>query len=135
MDRRGERVKRFDRGDSAPISEKSRPRPVDGRRKEAQRMTDPSRLALNAARRKERGDLDCERERLARLTPRERDALGPVVEGLTNKEIAAGLRLSFKTVEAHRANIMRKMEAVSVAQLVRMVVSVRPLVGRDQPCP
>ncbi len=100
-------------------------------------MTDPSRLALNAARRQERGDLDCERERerLARLTPRERDALGPVVEGLTNKEIAAGLRLSFKTVEAHRANIMRKMEAVSVAQLVRMVVSVRPLVGRDQPCP
>jgi two-component system, LuxR family, response regulator FixJ len=92
-------------------------------------------LALDATRRQERGDLAFVRERLARLTPRERDVLSPVVEGLTSKEIAARLCLSFKTVEAHRANIMKKMAAVSVAHLVRMVVSVRPLVGRDKPCP
>ncbi len=92
-------------------------------------------LALDATRRQERGDLDLVRERLARLSRRERDVLGPVVEGLTSKQIAARLCVSFKTVEAHRAKIMKKMEAVSVAQLVRMVVSARPLVGRDNPCP
>jgi FixJ family two-component response regulator len=92
-------------------------------------------LALDAARRQERGDLDCVCECLTRLTPRERDVLDLVVEGLTSKEIAARLYVSFKTVEAHRANLMRKMEAVSVAELVRMVVSVRLLVGRDKLCP
>jgi FixJ family two-component response regulator len=60
---------------------------------------------------------------LSRLTPRESEILDHVVEGLSSKEIAGQLKVSFKTVEAHRAKVMRKMEAESVAQLVRMVVS------------
>ena len=60
---------------------------------------------------------------MARLTPREREILDLVVEGLSSKEIASRLTVSFKTVEAHRAKVMRKMEAESVAQLVRLVVS------------
>ncbi len=60
---------------------------------------------------------------MGRLTPREREILDLVVEGLSSKEIAGRLTVSFKTVEAHRAKVMRKMEAESVAQLVRIVVS------------
>ena len=60
---------------------------------------------------------------MGRLTPREREILDLVVEGLSSKEIASRLTVSFKTVEAHRAKVMRKMEAESVAQLVRIVVS------------
>jgi two-component system response regulator FixJ len=80
-------------------------------------------LALDARRRSERGARDVVRDRLSRLTPRESEILDHVVEGLSSKEIAGQLKVSFKTVEAHRAKVMRKMEAESVAQLVRMVVS------------
>jgi FixJ family two-component response regulator len=55
-----------------------------------------------------------------RLTPRERDVLGLVVTGLMNKQIAARLDLSEITVKIHRGNVMRKMEAQSLADLVRM---------------
>jgi two-component system, LuxR family, response regulator FixJ len=80
-------------------------------------------LMLDGRRRRERDALDLVRERVARLTPREYEILAHVVEGLSSREIASRLNVSFKTVEAHRAKIMRKMEAVSVAQLVRIVVS------------
>jgi two-component system response regulator FixJ len=80
-------------------------------------------LALDARRRSERGARDVVHERMLRLTPRESEILELVVEGLSSKEIAGRLNVSFKTVEAHRAKVMRKMEAESVAQLVRMVVS------------
>ncbi len=80
-------------------------------------------LALDARRRSERGARDVVRDRMARLTPREGEILDHVVEGLSSKEIASRLNVSFKTVEAHRAKVMRKMEAESVAQLVRLVVS------------
>jgi len=80
-------------------------------------------LALDAQRRAERREHALIRERIKRLTSREHEVLGLVVEGLSSKEIAAQLSVSFKTVEAHRAKIMRKMDAESVAQLVRMVVS------------
>ncbi len=59
--------------------------------------------------------------RLKRLTPRERDVLQRVAEGQANKQVAAELGLSVKTVEIHRANLMRKMEVTSVAELVRIV--------------
>jgi two-component system response regulator FixJ len=80
-------------------------------------------LALDARRRSERGARNVVRDRMARLTPREGEILDHVVEGLSSKEIASRLNVSFKTVEAHRAKVMRKMEAESVAQLVRLVVS------------
>jgi len=59
--------------------------------------------------------------RLARLTPREREVLDLVVAGKANKQIAAELNISIKTVEVHRHNVMEKMEAASVAELARRV--------------
>jgi FixJ family two-component response regulator len=59
------------------------------------------------------------RERVARLSEREREILSLVVAGLTNKEIARALTLSPRTVETHRANLSAKLEAESLAQLIR----------------
>ena len=58
--------------------------------------------------------------RLARLTPREREVLDLVVAGMLNKQIAARLMAAEKTVKVHRGRVMKKMEADSVADLVRM---------------
>lgn len=62
--------------------------------------------------------------RLAGLTPREHEVMEMVTQGLANKEIARHLGVSVKTVEAHRARVMEKMEASSLAELVRMVLAV-----------
>ncbi len=67
-----------------------------------------------------RAELQALRANHARLTPRERDVLGLVVTGLMNKQVAARLALSEITVKIHRGNVMRKMEAQSLADLVRM---------------
>lgn len=61
--------------------------------------------------------------REARLTPRERQVLGHVVQGIYNKNIADRIGLSIKTVELYRARGMAKMQARSVAELTRMMVS------------
>lgn len=63
------------------------------------------------------------------LTPRERDVFGFVAAGLMNKQIAGRLELSEITVKIHRGNLMRKMEAESLADLVRMAESL----GARQP--
>jgi len=60
------------------------------------------------------------RDRFAHLTPREREVMGLVVGGLMNKQVAGRLNLSEITVKIHRGNVMRKMEAQSLADLVRM---------------
>lgn len=59
-------------------------------------------------------------ERLARLTDREREVLGQIAEGLSNKQIARVLGLSPRTVETHRANLFEKLQVDSLAQLVRL---------------
>lgn len=59
------------------------------------------------------------RTRFAALTEREREVLGLIVAGLTNKEIGRALSLSPRTVETHRANLFDKLEAPSLAQLIR----------------
>ena len=56
----------------------------------------------------------------ANLTPREQEVMGLVVTGLMNKQVAARLKLSEITVKIHRGNVMRKMAAQSLADLVRM---------------
>jgi two-component system response regulator TtrR len=62
------------------------------------------------------------RERIDRLTPREREVMDLVVEGRLTKQIAQQLGISVKTVEVHRSHVTKKMEVSSVAQLVRLVV-------------
>jgi len=61
-------------------------------------------------------------ERLQSLTPREREVLTLVTSGKANKVMAADLGVSQRTVEIHRARVMEKMSAASLAQLVRMVM-------------
>ena len=83
-------------------------------------------LALDVRLREERREFDVVRKRMTRLTPREREVLELVVNGLPNKRVASHLSMSVKTVEVHRAKIMTKMEVTNVAQLVRQVVSAKP---------
>jgi RNA polymerase sigma factor (sigma-70 family) len=58
--------------------------------------------------------------RVERLTPREREVMEQVVAGRTSKEIARLIGASHRTVEIHRARLMEKMEAATLADLVRM---------------
>lgn len=65
-------------------------------------------------------------ERVDSLTPREREVMDCVVIGLANKVIAMDLDLSQRTVEIHRARVMEKMNARSLADLVRMSLLIQP---------
>ncbi len=62
--------------------------------------------------------------RIAQLTGREREVLSLVVAGRANKEIARALNISPRTVEIHRAHVMEKMEADSLAELVRLTMTI-----------
>ena len=62
------------------------------------------------------------RDRLERLTPREREIMEQVVAGKRNKVIAADLGITQSTVEAHRAKVMEKMQARSLSDLMRMTL-------------
>lgn len=70
--------------------------------------------------RKERADIAAIRRRYDLLSPREREVLPLVVTGLLNKQAAAVLGITEVTLQIHRSQIMRKMEADSFADLVRM---------------
>ena len=82
-------------------------------------------LAIGSRRRRESDEEAAIADRHASLTPREREVLDLVVEGIANKVIASRLGASRRTIEIHRANVMRKMEADSLAHLVRMTMRLR----------
>ncbi|MEH2513759.1 FixJ family two-component response regulator [Nitrobacteraceae bacterium AZCC 1564] len=68
----------------------------------------------------ERAELDVLKGRYLELTPRERDVLPLVISGLLNKQAAAKLGISEVTLQIHRRNVMQKMAAASLADLVRI---------------
>jgi two-component system response regulator FixJ len=80
------------------------------------------RAIAEAERRGTADDVDELRARLDALTDRERQIMRSIVEGLPNKIIAYDLNISPRTVEVHRANVMAKMRAGSLAELVRMAL-------------
>lgn len=77
-------------------------------------------LAKDEARREAAAGREEHRARLANLTAREREVMDLVVEGLLNKQIALELGIVEKTVKVHRARVMEKMGAESLAELVRI---------------
>jgi FixJ family two-component response regulator len=87
-----------------------------------QDLLDAIRQALerDSAARDRRAELEQLRQRLDSLTPREHQVMGHVVAGALNKQIALELGISEVTVKLHRAHVMQKMHAESLADLVRI---------------
>jgi len=81
-------------------------------------------IELNEERREQHSIAQQVGERLQSLTPRERDVLDQLVLGHPNKIIAYNLSISPRTVEIYRANLMEKMQARSLSDLIRAVLSV-----------
>jgi FixJ family two-component response regulator len=92
-----------------------------------QDLLDAIQLALerDRARHQQEAEMTILQERFESLTPREREVLGRVVSGLLNKEIAAEIGTSETTVKVHRGQLMRKMGARSLPELVRMAEKIR----------
>jgi FixJ family two-component response regulator len=88
----------------------------------AQELIEAVRQALSRddGLRKQRADTLQFRERLGTLTPRERQVFALVVAGLLNKQIADELGTTEMTIKVHRGRVMRKMQAASLADLVRI---------------
>ena len=84
---------------------------------------------IDIQRRRQSEDKEAMMRRFESLTRRERQVMEQIVRGAANKEVAASLGLSHKTVEVHRANVMRKTQAGSLAELVRMHVAAQ---GEEQ---
>lgn len=94
----------------------------------SQRVLDAVRQALESNRQAVEGHEERARTArlLATLTPREREVMNLVVAGKPNRVIAAHLGLQQKTVEFHRASVMKKMGADSVADLIRLALRLEP---------
>jgi FixJ family two-component response regulator len=83
-------------------------------------------LARDRAYREKQEAIGALRSRYDSLTEREKEIMALVVTGLLNKQIAGSIGLSEITVKVHRGNLMRKMEAKSVAELVQMAERLKP---------
>ena len=70
--------------------------------------------------------------RLQRLTPGEHDVLRLLIDGSSNKTIAAELNVSVRTIEVRRAKLMKKMKAESLAELIRLTLAADPHCGKPQ---
>jgi FixJ family two-component response regulator len=86
-------------------------------------------IRLDRQRREGARWLDLLRQRYATLTPRERGVMAMVAEGLANKQIAAALDLKEITIKVHRAQVMRKLEARSLPELVRIADLLKPMLS------
>jgi FixJ family two-component response regulator len=90
-------------------------------------------LARSRALRQAHAEENHLRQRYGSLTPREREVLRLVASGLLNKQVAGELGVSLVTVKLHRANVMRKMGAGSLAELVKMMQRLdSPVPQRDR---
>lgn len=89
-----------------------------------QELLDRIQEALNhdAENREHHADLEAVRIRAASLTPREKEVFERVAEGQANKVVAIDLEISERTVEIHRSQVMQKMEAKNLADLVKMKI-------------
>lgn len=106
------------------------PKPVD-----EDYLIEVVRRTLNeeADRLRQRAAVRSVEQRLEQLTPREREVLDGVVAGLTNKQIARELGISYKTVELHRSHMMEKMQARSIAEVTRLRLCVDGMPARAAP--
>ena len=80
-------------------------------------------LEIDAQRRRNEQERGAMCDRIAALTTREREVMQLLTQGLANKQIAHALDLGEKTIETHRAKLMRKLGVRSVAQLVRIAIT------------
>ena len=77
-------------------------------------------IARDRDARRHRGETSSLRQRYEKLTPREREVFSLIVSGMLNKQVAGELETSERTIKAHRHQVMEKMQADSLADLVRM---------------
>jgi FixJ family two-component response regulator len=96
---------------------------------EDQKLIDAINMAIkkNKKFRTEQAEIKNLQRRVNSLTPREHEVFILVVSGMLNKQIAFDLGMSEKTVKVHRARVMDKMKAKSLADLVRMAERVKPM--------
>jgi RNA polymerase sigma factor (sigma-70 family) len=93
-------------------------------------------LAHHQVARNQRSKLDAVRAHIAKLTPREREVFELVIRGKTNKQVAAVLGATERTIKAHRHRVMEKMQVQSLAELVSVAERagiLRDLAGAGQP--
>jgi FixJ family two-component response regulator len=89
-----------------------------------------ARMLSQASERVQRAQAEkSHQEILGRLTAREQQVLERIVAGRLNKQIAGDLNISIKTVEAHRANIMEKLEVTTVADLMKIALTKEQVVA------